>query len=457
MANLGLVRPSSLRNAIVGRFWPSLLTAPSSDTATEPLSPPSPAGSPSGVRANAKIASAPRPVLPWRQIVLQAAALWLVTRVAFVIVTYFAVLLTTRSPATGSVPVGPHAMLNAWNRWDAIWYTNIAHLGYWKDQATAFFPLYPLLIKGATLILGEHWLIVAMLVSNLGTLAAFIGLALWAAQEDFAPASGVAIVRMVAAYPLSLFLFAAYSDGIFLALVAFTFFFLRRADWRWAIVCGVLAGLARPTGVALMLPMLWEYGRQHGWWERARWSREKRRARPGLRELGLGALIVGAVPVGFALYEAFIVWRFHHPKLILVVERIYWHHTAMTPVQSVWEVMRQFFSTPPWTYWQAHQLLDIVPTVVFAVLTVALARRMPLAYTLYMAGLVLLAITSPITEGYPDLLMSAGRYMLAAAPLFLQLGRWSQRFPTLDTLLVSGGFLLQGVLTVVLLSGGWLI
>lgn len=401
-----------------------------------------------------------RPTLRWRAIVLQAGALWLVTRIAFVVLTYFGVLLIQRGTPTGSLPIGPHEMLNDWKRWDVIWYINIASMGYWRPEASAFFPLYPLLIKGATLFFGQHWLFAAMVVSNLGTLAAFIGLALWASQDDFSPAIGVSTVRMVAAYPYALFLFAGYSDSLFLALVAFTFFFLRRASWRWAIVCGVLAGLERPTAFALVLPMLWEYGRQHGWWDRARWERLThawRRAVPGLRELAQGALVAGAVPIGFAFYGAFLLWRFGHPKIFLFEERIYWHHTFMNPVQSLVAIVGQIVSTPMWTHWQAHQLLDFVPVAAFAVLTVVLARRMPLAYTLYMVVVLLLSICSPITEGRPDLLTSAGRYMLAALPIFLQLGRWAHRYAWLDMLLVSTGFMVQAVLTVAFLRGDWII
>jgi hypothetical protein len=57
----------------------------------------------------------------------------------------------------------------------------------------------------------------------------------------------------------------------------------------------------------------------------------------------------------------------------------------------------------------------------------------------------------------PDYLMSAGRFLLVAAPAFLLLGRWSARRPWLDLLLVSGGFLLQAVLLTFFLSGGWLL
>jgi hypothetical protein len=66
------------------------------------------------------------------------------------------------------------------------------------------------------------------------------------------------------------------------------------------------------------------------------------------------------------------------------------------------------------------------------------------AYTLYMLALTYLVIASPITLGSPDLLMSAERYMLAAAPMFLLLGRWMGHRPWLDMLLVSGGLFLMG-------------
>src|SRR5262249_36511502 len=158
------------------------------------------------------------------------------------------------------------------------------------------------------------WLAAALLVSNLGTLAAFIGLGLWAAQEDHSHRAGVRVVRAIAAYPLALFLFAGYSEGIFIALVAFAFFFARRADWKWAALAAFPAGVTRATAVALVLPLLWEYGRQHGWWRRDRWRVRGWRVRgwrvPAWRELWLGALAVGSVLLAFACYELYVWHRF---------------------------------------------------------------------------------------------------------------------------------------------------
>lgn len=401
----------------------------------------------------------PRPVLPWRAIVLQAATLWLATRIAFIVLTYFAVILTSRTPATGAVAVSPHDMLDAWKRWDTIWYINIAQLGYWKLQSLAYFPLYPVLIRIATFVVGPHWMAAALIVANLGTLGAFVGVALWAAQEDFSHTAGTRTIRALAAYPLALFLFAGYSEGIFIGLVAFSFFFARRGSWPLAALCAFLAGLTRLTALALVLPLVWEYGRQHGWWERAHWTLNRLRGRLGAeaRSLGVGALVAGAAPAALVLYDLYLWHRFHQKNPIPRVERIFWHHAAMSPPRALIAVAQQFFQTPFWTYWQAHQLLDIIPVLLFAIITIVMARRLPVAYTLYTGAVLLLAMVSPITQGYPDLLMSAGRYMLAALPVFLVLGCWMGRYAWVDLLLTSGGFMLQGVLVVVLLSGGWLI
>lgn len=87
--------------------------------------------------------------------------------------TYYIVMLNSSGRVLGGLRlVPPRELLYAWKRWDVLWYITIAHLGYWREQAAAFFPLYPMLIKGATFVIGERWMLAAMAVANLGTLLA---------------------------------------------------------------------------------------------------------------------------------------------------------------------------------------------------------------------------------------------------------------------------------------------
>jgi hypothetical protein len=100
--------------------------------------------------------------------------------------------------------------------------------------------------------------------------------------------------------------------------------------------------------------------------------------------------------------------------------------------------------------------VDYVPLALFAGLTFATLRRVPMAFSLYMLGLLFLSTASPI-PGNGDIYLSAGRYLLAAAPIFLLAGRWMRRAPWLDLLLTTGGVAIQAVLAAQFISGNWII
>jgi hypothetical protein len=102
---------------------------------------------------------------------------------------------------------------------------------------------------------------------------------------------------------------------------------------------------------------------------------------------------------------------------------------------------------------QAHLLMDFVPLAAFGVLAVVGIRRWPLMFTLYTFGILYLSIATPrISTG--DVLISVGRYLIAAVPIFLLLGQWTERRPWLDSLLITLGLLVQAILTLVYLHDG---
>lgn len=404
---------------------------------------------------------AEEPGLAWWRVAWQAAALWLVTRITYVLVTYFAVLLTKtgihenfQPGAAGFVSFSPAVLMHSWLRWDTHYYLDIAQNGYHADKLAAFFPLYPILVGLLIHVLGSaHALLAGLVVGNLSALGAFLGLGLLAAGEARAEPvrSGVRAIRVLVAFPLAFFLTAAYSDALFLALAAFSLFFARRGVWRWAAVCAFLAGFTRLTSFALILPLVWEYGRQHDWY-RGRWRELVRSVRP-LAEV---AMLAGAVPLSVGLYFTYLWTRFGHPLIVLAVERLYWWHVTMAPWSAMHLALLRFADTPGWSYWQARILIDLGPLLLLGLLTILTIRRMPVAFTLYMAGLLYLSMSSPIVIG-PDVLISAGRYMLAAVPVFVLLGQWVKNRPWLDLLIVSCGFMLQALFAAAFLTGYWLV
>src|SRR5262249_22141131 len=183
----------------------------------------------------------------WHRIALQAAGLWLATRLALAAFTYFAVLFHMGLTGAVSTPLSPTTLFASWQQWDADWYLSIARHGYNQAQATAFFPLYPMLVHAAAFLTAGKWVPAGLLVANLGTLGGFIGLALLATYEAGSERAGWFAVRMAAAYPLAFFLVAPYTEGPFLAFAAFALLFARRAWWPGAAGCIFLGTLTRPT------------------------------------------------------------------------------------------------------------------------------------------------------------------------------------------------------------------
>src|SRR5712691_13569751 len=91
------------------------------------------------------------------------------TRVLLVLVTYIGFILFPVPPHVYRVSaVNITALLTSWNHWDAANFTRIAQNGYQTIYDTAFFPLFPLLIKCIAFLFGNKGYIdISMIVSNL--------------------------------------------------------------------------------------------------------------------------------------------------------------------------------------------------------------------------------------------------------------------------------------------------
>lgn len=390
----------------------------------------------------------------WRAVVLQAAAIWAATRVVYAIFTYVALVLNQHAIAASPAQVPASSLLQSWQHWDTNWYLSIAVLGYNGPQTSAFFPLYPLLVHAVTWITGaQHVLVAGLLVSNLGTLGAFIAVALLAAGEAEKDDAAWRTLRVFAAYPLAFFLTAAYTEGLFIAFAAGSLFFARRGRWRWAASLAFLAGLTRATGLALILPLVYEYGRQNGWWRRVFWRTGQWRDMLRPVSLAQAVIVADAVPAAIGVYSLFCWARFGDPIMWLRAERIYWGHQRLWIWQTVAGAWHTAFDNPGLTDVQVRTLFNLVPLLLVLILTLVSIRRMPFAFTLYSLGVFYLAVAEPIPT-MNNFVTSDGRYMLAAVPIFLLLGGWTKRRPWLDMLLVSGGFLTQALLAVTFLHGG---
>lgn len=159
-------------------------------------------------------------------------------------------------------------------RFDAGWYLTIATTGYEyiphrldRQQNLVFFPAYPALMSWMSLFVARQVLWSGVLVS----IVAFG----WAvrylfrlARELMDEERAIAAVAFLALYPFAVFFSAPYTEGLFLLALLGAWWHLRRDDrWR-AAAFGFVAGLTRPNGCLLSIPLammvlapLWKHGR----------------------------------------------------------------------------------------------------------------------------------------------------------------------------------------------------
>lgn len=376
----------------------------------------------------------------WRD----AAGVWLVTRILFVLLTYFVVTLVQGGNTFAAPhPSMLHRLLPAWQRWDTEWYIDIARRGYAWHKAvgtypTAFFPLYPVVLRIVATLSRHSYLASALLVSNVSFLLAL--LYLWKlARWEFEQRVAHRTTLYIAVFPTALFFFAGYSESLFLLLTVASFYHLRRRDWWLAGLLGGLAAATRVTGVILVAPFLYEYARDRNF---------------SLRAINPGALGLPLIVSGLAAFMVYLqvtvgdALAFSH------------HQAAWQKILTLWlpgallESARQILVVQPQaSFFQAQNVLDLGAAVGFLAILGFSARRLPLAYTLYQVAFWLLALSSPaLAGGYPVPLVSLSRYVLSLFPAFLYLGLLGQRQRFHEVYLVLSTALLA-VLTVQFLTG----
>lgn len=299
-----------------------------------------------------------------------------------------------------SVLVAPFA------RWDSVWFLTIATDGYGAEvRRTAFFPLYPLLASLGDRIAGSA-LAGGILVSLLALLASLV-LIHRLAEVELGPAEAGVAVWLLALFPASVFLSALYSESLFLALTLGAALAARTGLWPLAGLLGGMAAATRAVGI-LVLVLLFGL-----WLDRHAGSLRR------LRDLAWLAL----VPLGVGVYALWLEQRGFGALSFLEIQS-FWGREQAWP----WEGVAQGLSagadglgtllSTGAAPLAAHNLM-LACWLVLGVVGVAGALRvLPWAYGLYMALILLAALSSPV-DWQP--LLSLPRVMLVCFPLFLWL------------------------------------
>ncbi|MGW7282013.1 mannosyltransferase family protein [Streptomyces sp. NPDC054844] len=161
-------------------------------------------------------------------------------------------------------------------RWDSLWYTRVADLGYGYEvrlpngdvhSNLAFFPLLPWLERLGAAISPLSYADAGFVVSLLASLAAAWGIfavadRVYGRNEEGAKRglgrvvaadgrAGMCAVLLWAVLPVGIVQSMAYSESLFTALAAWSLYAVLTGRWVTAGALAALAGLTRPVGLAV--------------------------------------------------------------------------------------------------------------------------------------------------------------------------------------------------------------
>jgi len=346
---------------------------------------------------------------------------------------------------------GPSA-LEGWVRFDAGWYRSIAEHGYYyrgaeEQSSVAFFPVYPLVMRGFHSVFGGDTAAWGIFITLLAGVTIAVLFYRWCVPRLGEIGARYALA-MLLLWPYGWYVFGAvYADALFIALVIAAFSLLEKDRIVLATALGAIATATRPVGLAVVVGLFARELERQGVFSSPRLDRvrvaqltpsatpapgpgpvaapsgqgpreplirfdfTKLRARSALPLLSVAGLVS---------YVIYLGAKFDEPFAFVTAERA--PGWDLKPGPHTWfkvdffDRLIHFPHMGPWH--TAGLLVQAVLAIGVLTLTLRVGRKFGWGYAIYVV--VVLAI--PLV-GSKDF-QGVGRYCLAAFPAFAVMGQF---------------------------------
>lgn len=380
----------------------------------------------------------------WRW-VLTPVLIFLITRIGLWAVAALGNTLLPSNPPQIYAPLRPENFwLGLFAKYDSEWYILIASYGYTYSaeqfSSAAFFPLYPILIRGLAFFLGKNLYLAGLVISN-GCFLLGLTLFYHLAQEFFPqdkslPARAALFLCLM---PSSVFFTAIYTESLFFFLIIGCVFFARKRQWLVSALFGAAASATRSLGVLVMLWAGWEWLAATGWnWRKPlalpAWGAARREWR------GAALLLIPAGLVAFMLY----LWRAFGDPLAFLHAQAGWDQALVGPLQVLINYFSRLAREPGYEYAPVFNYsLALLGTL--CTLLPRITRRWGFGALIFCALSVLIPFSAS--------LLSLHRFILPLFPLPLALAEVS-RNRWVNLFILAGFALLTGIFSVAFTNWG---
>ncbi len=360
--------------------------------------------------------------------VVQVLPAWIIARVGVAIALIVAHnIVTTVRPGNPTAQLRVHQGLLVW---DGGWYQSIARHGYVSSslQSLRFFPAYPMAARALAWIPGVGVGPALVVIANVSALAAMAALVVLVTQDLGNPGLARRAGWLLGLAPSAYTLVLGYADATLLLCSIVTLLGARTGRWWWAATAGILAGLVRPVGILLVIPVLVEVVRV-------------RRAPATALNWTARVAAVGAPIVGTGIYLGWVDRQFGDALLPFRVQQQLGHRGSLTfPFVAMWHNATSVF--------HGHHIGSAlhIPWVILAVILLVVAfRRLPVSYGLFAAAVLAVSLTSSNLDSFE-------RYALGAFPLVIAASTFTARHRVEVVVLIVASIGMVGYATLAFLG-----
>ncbi len=339
--------------------------------------------------------------LDWRQGWRPALLGWVAARIA----VFSGFVLAHVLSGSLSLPDGRLHLDEGLMTWDGTYYRVLAEGWYTGSgtpgDAVRFFPLFPGL--GKVLSLGGAFSVDVPLLLLANASALFAAVVIWQLVND--QTSDVRLANraawMVGIIPAANVYVFAYSESLMLLITAAALLYLNRQRLGITAALGLFAGLLRPSGILLAVPIVLT-----GWVE----------FRAGLPKRQLLRWIAPIVAPGVGLMTALGVINYSSGDFLAPIDvQRQLRDGFRDPVTRIGQAVLDF------TGGHLHDVYNVAFAIGFLLLIIVAWRyKQPLPWIAYMAVTWVVAVGGNNMD-------SVGRYCVVAAPFTIALAQWANR------------------------------
>lgn len=357
--------------------------------------------------------------------ILKIIAIFISSRLIIFLMPYFSYLIAIKNETN----TNPISFIDLFFRWDSVWYINIVENGYFftleKYSNVVFFPMYPLIVKMFSNILGNPKLI-GFIISNIALLLACIYL-YKLLRMDYGKKLSLQSIFFLLITPVSFFFSIFYTEGLFLLLSIACFYYARKKRWLISSMLGFFLSLTKLIGVVILIPILIEY-----------LEISFKPLKINYQNIKKNILFLILIPVGLLTYMSCLFIKFGDPLA-------FYHASATAWGRKLVPIFQTFKSI------NVHGIFlnsFFIISILIAMILIAflILKKVRTSYVIYTFVLFFIYLSSNLLESTP-------RYIGVLFPIYLSLALLVKKYKFLDIFLKTSSIILLILLTTLFTVG----